>query len=141
MLVQEMDNLSPAQRKKTMKRVKSKDTSPELAVRRLLYGMGYRYRINFAALPGKPDVVFIGRRKVVLVHVCFWHGHTCKAGCKSPKTNPDYWSQKLANNKLRDAKSLELLAANGWRVLIVWECQAKDKAALHSLLHAFMEDQ
>ena len=136
-----MDNLNPAQRRKTMKRVRSRDTSPELIVRRILYGMGYRYRLNYAALPGKPDLVFIGRRKAVFVHGCFWHGHTCKAGQKVPKTNSDYWSRKLAKNKLRDEKIIDSLIADGWCVFIVWECQTKDLACLQSRLRAFMEDQ
>jgi len=97
-------NEEKAIRRKTMQAVKGKDTKPELFVRRLLYSLGYRYRLHRKDLPGKPDIVFSGRKKIIFVHGCFWHGHSCKRGAREPKTNVEYWRQKIARNKTRDAQ-------------------------------------
>lgn len=105
-----------------MRRIRSTDTAPELAVRRLLYRLGYRYRLHRKELPGRPDLVFLKRRKVIFVHGCFWHVHTCNAG-RQPKTNQVYWSAKLARNVERDALNQAALLALGWESLVVWECQ------------------
>ncbi len=122
-----------------MSRVKSKDTSPEWAVRRLVFGMGYRYRLHDPRLPGKPDLVFAGRRKVIFVHGCFWHGH---AGCRYarlPKTRVDFWADKVARNRARDGRNRRALRAAGWDVLTVWQCELKQTDKLARKLHDFLE--
>ena len=108
-----------------MRAVKCKDTAPEMVVRRLVHSLGYRYRLHRRDLPGKPDLVFGPRRKVIFVHGCFWHGHTCKRGNRQPKTNADYWRKKIQVNKERDKSTLEELRARGWEILVVWECETK----------------
>ena len=117
-----VDTLSPAQRSERMSRVRSRDTKPELLVRKLVHGMGYRYRLHRNDLPGKPDLVFGPRRKVILVHGCFWHGHDCARGARQPKANADYWLAKIERNRSRDARVQEELRQAGWRVIILWEC-------------------
>lgn len=134
------DNLTEKDRKRTMQHVRSRDTQPEMKVRRLVFGMGYRYRLHRTDLPGKPDLVFPGRRKVIFVHGCFWHGHDCKAGRKQPKTNESYWTTKLARNRHRDVEHERNLRELGWQPLIVWECELRDMDSLHSKLQAFLED-
>lgn len=126
-------NAPPLTRSQTMARVKSKNTTPELKVRAYLWRAGLRYRLHRADLPGKPDVVFPGRRAVVFVHGCFWHGHDCPRGARPPKDNADYWRRKIERNRARDAKAAGDLAALGWRVLTVWECELKDPARLDAL--------
>jgi DNA mismatch endonuclease, patch repair protein len=121
-----------------MASVHSKDTKPELIVRRLVHRLGYRYRLHRTDLPGAPDLVFPGRRKIIFIHGCFWHGHDCRAGRKRPKTNEDYWLNKLARNKRRDAEHQTKLRTAGWEVLVLWECQLKDRAALQQALVAFL---
>ena len=106
-----------------MRAVKSKDTSPEMAVRRLVHALGYRYRLHRSDLPGKPDLVFGPRRKVIFVHGCFWHGHGCARGNRIPKSNTDYWKAKISRNKARDLKTQSELKALGWRSLTIWECE------------------
>ena len=110
-------------RSRIMRAVRSKDTKPEMIVRRLIHGMGYRYRLHRKDLPGNPDLVFPGRRKVVFVHGCFWHHHDCKRGDRQPKENAGYWVAKIAKNVARDAANIQALASAGWEVLIVWECE------------------
>lgn len=105
-----------------MRRVKSTDTSPEMRVRRALHRQGYRYRLHVKGLPGTPDLVFPRRRKVIFVHGCFWHGHDCVRGARTPKRNRDYWISKIDRNRERHANVVEELQAMGWRVLTVWEC-------------------
>jgi len=106
-----------------MRAVKSKDTTPELVVRRLVHGMGYRYRLHAKDLPGKPDLVFPQRRKVILVNGCFWHGHSCQRGARQPKANAEYWRAKVQKNRVRDQKNEKALREAGWDVLTIWECQ------------------
>jgi DNA mismatch endonuclease (patch repair protein) len=134
------DNLTPADRERTMRSVHSLDTKPEMAVRRLLHRLGYRYRLHQADLPGTPDIVFSSRRKVIFVHGCFWHSHDCKAGAKRPKTNREYWQTKLLKNKLRDETYQNLLQTDGWRVLVVWECEIKHLDLLRPKLLTFLEN-
>lgn len=138
MSLSQTDNLTPEQRKRTMTRVRSVDTKPEMQVRRLVHGMGYRYRLHRKELPGTPDLVFSKRRKVILVHGCFWHGHDCKAGRKRPKTDEAYWSAKLARNAERDAANQALLHEKGWDVLIVWECDLKRMDRLTTVIRRFL---
>ena len=106
-----------------MRAVKAKNTGPEMAVRRLVHSMGYRYRLHRKGLPGKPDLVFALRRKVIFVHGCFWHGHACKRGARIPKANRDYWTRKIARNKERDQHHLSALHADRWQALVIWECE------------------
>lgn len=112
-------------RRRNMVANRSTDTKPELVVRRMLHAAGYRFRIHRRDLPGKPDVVFPGRRAVVEVRGCFWHHHGCFPLGQMPRTRPEYWVPKLAANKARDARNLEALAAQGWRVMEVWECDVR----------------
>jgi DNA mismatch endonuclease (patch repair protein) len=123
-----------------MRAIRSKDTAPEFAVRRLAHRLGYRFRLHRPDLPGKPDLVFGTRRKIIFVHGCFWHGHNapnCNNGMK-PKSNRDYWLPKLARNSERDAEHGAALAADGWKVLIVWECETRDLKALATRLRRFL---
>lgn len=123
-----------------MQAVKSRDTKPEMTVRRLVHAMGYRYRLHKKDLPGKPDLVFASRRKVIFVHGCFWHGHDCKRGARTPKANRKYWQAKIERNKQRDLKSQELLRLDEWGVLTVWECELKDASALQERLTRFLSE-
>ena len=134
------DVFSPEQRSAVMRRVKGRDTSPELAVRKALRAAGIGYRLGGAGLPGRPDVVMKGRRTAVFVHGCFWHGHDCARGSRKPKANADYWNAKIARNRARDVRVEGELKALGWRVLTVWECdlRAPDFAAR---LEAAVRDQ
>ena len=122
-----------------MARIKAKNTGPEMLVRRLLHGLGYRYRVHRRELPGCPDIVFASRRKVIFVHGCFWHGHSCDRGGK-PKSHQDYWGPKLERNKKRDAINARELAAMGWSVLILWECEIEDKPGVTRRLVTFLEN-
>ncbi|MBA3811390.1 MAG: DNA mismatch endonuclease Vsr [Caulobacteraceae bacterium] len=124
------DVYGPEKRSAVMRRVKGRGTGPELAVRRLIWRLGGRYRLNRADLPGKPDIVLAGRRLAVFVHGCFWHGHGCARGARIPKANRDYWIAKVAANRARDAAAREALEAAGWRVETVWECELNDRKAL-----------
>jgi DNA mismatch endonuclease (patch repair protein) len=124
------DVFTPAQRSRVMARVKGKDTTPELKVRRFLTRMGLRYRLHRADLPGKPDIVMPGRRTVVCVHGCFWHGHDCARGARMPKANNTYWRAKIGRNRERDERARQALAAAGWKTVTVWECELKDEPKL-----------
>jgi len=135
-----MDVFDSETRSRVMRQVKSRDTRPEMRVRRMLHAMGCRYRLHRRDLPGAPDIVMPGRRRIIFVHGCFWHGHDCKAGRKRPATHRDYWDAKLQRNRLRDAENLAKLEAMGWRVLIVWECETRDAEALASRLGDFLKD-
>ena len=121
-----------------MARVKGKDTRPEMKVRRLAHAMGYRFRLHRKDLPGSPDLVFPGRKKVIFVHGCFWHGHDCARGSRQPKQNADYWRGKIARNVERDAEARSALQAEGWTVLVLWECELKEVDALAARLTAFL---
>jgi DNA mismatch endonuclease (patch repair protein) len=125
-------------RSRIMRAVKGRDTAPEMIVRRLAHGMGYRYRLHRYDLPGKPDLAFSGRRAAIFVHGCFWHGHDCKRGARRPKANAAYWEGKIAKNKARDAASLSRLKTLGWRTLVLWECELRDETRLCSRLRRFL---
>ena len=120
------DIFTAEKRSAIMRAVKSSDTKPEIALRKALFALGYRYRLNVKALPGKPDIVLPKYKTVIFVHGCFWHGHDCKRGSRIPKTNRAYWTEKIARNKIRDAKNIDALSKLGWRVLVIWECEVKD---------------
>lgn len=122
-----------------MRAVKGKNTRPEQAVRSLLHSLGYRFRLHRRDLPGSPDIVLPGRKAVIFVHGCFWHGHDCKRGGRTPKANADYWVGKIGRNMARDARTRAELEAQGWRVLVVWECEIKNKTALAGSLQDFLE--
>ncbi len=123
-----------------MRAVKSRDTGPELKVRAAVRALGYarRYRLNGAALPGKPDLVFGAMHKAIFVHGCFWHGHDCKRGARQPKDNADYWRAKIARNVARDLATLKALKQAGWSPLVIWECETRDNDALACKLKAFL---
>jgi len=121
-----------------MRAVKGKDTAPEMAVRRLAHRMGYRYSLHRCDLPGKPDMTFPARRKVIFVHGCFWHGHDCPRGGRLPKENAEYWRAKIGRNRSRDAASVSKLKVDGWKVLIIWECQLRSEARVASRLRRFL---
>lgn len=121
-----------------MRSVKSKDTGPEILIRSMLHRLGYRYRLHDKALPGKPDIVFTPRRKVVFIHGCFWHGHDCARGARVPKSNADYWTRKIARNRERHSTACERLQQAGWNVLTVWECELHDRDALNDRLRDFL---
>lgn len=129
---------TPAERSRIMAAVKGRDTSPELTLRRLLHARGYRYRLHRKDLPGKPDIVFPGRRKVIFMHGCFWHGHDCKRGDRRPRTNAEYWRTKIARNRERDGRSIAALHETGWSSLIVWECELKPERALIARIESFL---
>jgi len=132
------DNLTPEQRRYTMASVRSKDTKPEIKVRRLVHGLGYRYRLHRKELPGNPDLVFPSRKKVIFVHGCFWHGHKNCPAAKRPLSNQDYWLPKLDRNKKRDQAHADKLRKLGWGILTVWECQTKDEKKLETTIKNFL---
>ncbi|MGF4045328.1 very short patch repair endonuclease [Paenarthrobacter nitroguajacolicus] len=137
------DLLTREQRSRNMSKIRGKNTKPELLVRRLLHAKGYRYRLHgkagTAKLPGHPDLVFAGRRKVIFVNGCFWHFHECKAGQHAPAANAEFWEAKRTRTRERDALQREQLEAAGWKVLTVWECQLKDRSMLEERLTEFLE--
>ncbi|MFD1211909.1 very short patch repair endonuclease [Arthrobacter sp. GCM10027362] len=139
------DVFTPEQRSANMSRIRGKDTKPELVVRRLLHARGFRYRLHGSAagstLPGKPDLVFAGRRKVIFVNGCFWHLHDCRVGRHGPSSNVEFWEAKRARSAERDAAANAALREAGWDVLTVWECELKktsDLAPLEERLIAFL---
>jgi len=134
------DVFDPEKRSAVMRAVKSRDTAPERAVRAAVREAGYarRYRLNGAALPGKPDLVFGAMAKVVFVHGCFWHGHDCKRGARQPKDNAAYWRAKIERNLARDRASLKRLKREGWSALVIWECEIRNRAALARKLATFL---
>ena len=120
------DTLSPSQRSERMSRIRSKGTGPEIAVRRMVHSMGFRYRLHQSHLPGSPDLVFPSREKIIFVHGCFWHRHGKRCPLtRLPKSRLDFWLPKLEKNRLRDDQNLRRLRADGWRVLTLWECQLR----------------
>jgi DNA mismatch endonuclease (patch repair protein) len=117
-----------------MRQIRKTDTKPELVVRKLVHAMGFRFRLHGRGLPGTPDLVFASRKKVILVHGCFWHQHNCRLGGKTPSSNRDYWRPKLARNVERDAENLADLAKLGWSTLVIWECETKSNQLERRLL-------
>lgn len=132
------DRLTAEQRSACMRAIRSKDTSPEMRVRRLTHSLGYRYALHVTTLPGKPDLVFASRRKVIFVHGCFWHNHTCRHGTRAPATNVDYWNAKRERNSQRDKLHLRALRKEAWEVLVLWECQLKNLELLQRKLIRFL---
>ena len=132
-----MDRLTPEQRSAHMRAVRQKNTRPEMAVRRMLHKLNYRYRLHRRDLPGTPDIVFKSRRKVVFVHGCFWHGHNCKVGGPA-KSRTEYWGPKIARNRQRDEAAISQLREQGWVSLVVWECETKNREQLSRTLINFL---
>lgn len=132
------DVMTPEQRSRTMARVRSKNTKPELRVRALLHRMGFRFRLHRRDLPGTPDLVLPKHRAAIFVHGCFWHAHPGCARATMPSTRMEFWTTKLARNVERDAKKLRELQAAGWRVLVLWECETRDAEALEARLRGFL---
>jgi DNA mismatch endonuclease (patch repair protein) len=124
------DPFTPQQRSAVMRAVPAQNSSAELKVRKALTRLGARYRLHRRDLPGSPDIVLPGRRLAIFVHGCFWHGHTCRRGARVPKANAAYWTAKIARNTARDGAAEAALAAAGWRVEVVWECELRDAEAL-----------
>jgi len=133
-----MDSMTPQQRHRCMASIRGKDTGPEMAVRRMVHAMGFRYRLHVRALPGCPDIVLPRHRKIIFVHGCFWHAHGCAASRRTPATNKKFWKDKFTRNKERDAKSLQALWRGGWQVLVIWECETKEAAQLRTRIAGFL---
>jgi DNA mismatch endonuclease, patch repair protein len=131
------DILTPTQRSKCMRAIRSTNTSPEIRVRSLVHAMGYRFRLHSSALPGKPDLVFPRLRSIIFVHGCFWHQHVCGDG-HIPESRKTYWKTKLARNLYRDQIHIRKLRKLGWRVLTIWECQTLNQSRLHKIIYTFL---
>jgi DNA mismatch endonuclease (patch repair protein) len=127
-------------RSANMRAIRSKGMRPELAVRSLVHNLGYRFRLHRSDLPGKPDLVFSSRRKVIFVHGCFWHSHKCKIA-HVPKSNQGYWGPKLQRNQARDGENVRALRAEGWQSLVIWECELHDEARVKKRLKTFIRQE
>lgn len=136
-----MDNISKERRSENMRQIRSKDTTPEKIVRSMVHRLGYRFRLHGGNLPGKPDLVFASRQKVIYVHGCFWHQHNdpkCKIA-RIPKSNPGFWIPKLERTKERDQQHLKNLKKLGWKALVIWECQISDAEKLSKRIIRFLD--
>lgn len=134
-----MDNLSAAERSEIMARVHSRDTRPEVLVRRVVFALGYRYRLHASDLPGRPDIVFRRLHKVIFIHGCFWHRHAACALARLPKSRLDFWIPKLEGNRKRDEKNRRELVRQGWKVMTIWECQLTKPERLASRIRRFLD--
>ncbi len=135
------DVLTRKQRRYNMSQIKGKDTKPEMVVRKLLHGLGYRYRLHGKGLPGRPDLVFAGRKKVVFVNGCYWHRHECELGRPVPGTRTKFWLEKFALTVERDRENYAKLKEGGWEVLVVWECELKDMGKLEVKLVEYLREK
>lgn len=133
-----MDTITPEARSALMSRIRSKNTKPEVAVRSILHALGYRFRLHKKDLPGRPDIVLPRHKKIVLVQGCFWHGHNCKLASR-PKSNSDYWFEKISRNKERDERNSAALRSAGWQILELWECEIRRNNNLTERLYNFMQ--
>lgn len=134
------DKITESQRSANMRAIRSKNTVPELAVRRLAHRAGFRFRVHRTDLPGKPDVVFPRHRAVVFVHGCYWHGHGCKRGGTGAKTNQEYWAPKIDRTRDRDLTNRRELEVMGWRVLTIWECELSNLEGVNRKIINFLTD-
>lgn len=134
-----VDSIDQAARSALMARVRGKNTKPELIVRKMVFAAGYRYRLHVRTLPGKPDLVFPSRKKVIFVHGCFWHFHANCKRARIPKSHVEFWSEKLNTNKARDDRTRRALIQAGWEVYVVWECELHDHRALEENLRSFLD--
>lgn len=135
------DVFEPAMRSRIMSRIRSKDTKPEMVVRRLVTALGYRYRLHVGTLPGKPDLVFRRSRKVIFIHGCYWHRHNCKRGRSLPASNTAFWQGKWAANKRRDREVLRGLRSMGYRILVVWECELHNEVKTLRTVRDFLREE
>lgn len=134
-----MDNINVERRSENMRRIRSKDTKPELIVRNLVRSLGFTgYRIHRKDILGKPDLAWVGRKLAIYVNGCFWHGHNCKEGSRIPKSRADYWTSKIERNRLRDFEQQATLESQGWRVLLIWECELKNINAVETRVQQFL---
>jgi DNA mismatch endonuclease (patch repair protein) len=133
------DPLTKVQRSERMSRIRSRDTHPELKVRQALFARGYRYRLHTKGLPGRPDIVFASRKKIILVHGCFWHLHQPCNHYRFPRTRVKFWTEKLSKNRLRDVEVVKALKKAGWKIFTVWECELKKFDALLKRIERFLE--
>jgi DNA mismatch endonuclease (patch repair protein) len=133
------DFMTPAQRSAHMAKIRSKNTKPELLLRRALHADGYRFRLHDKKLPGRPDLVFSGRKKVIFVNGCFWHGHDCPVGVRLPKSNTEFWVDKRLRNQARDARQRLQLSEMGWTYLDVWECEVAANVRIVRDVEAFLD--
>lgn len=139
-----MDTLTAQARSERMARVRNKDTKPELAVRRMVRALGFGYRLHHGNLPGRPDLVFPGRKKAIFVHGCFWHRHESVPPCplaRLPKSRLDFWLPKLEGNRLRDQEKQRKLMEQGWTYLVIWECELKRQAMLEDRIKSFLGEK
>lgn len=136
-----MDRISQHARSALMSRIRAKDSSPEWRVRRLVHGLGYRFRLHRKDLPGKPDLVFPSRRKIIFVHGCFWHRHPRCPKARLPKSHREYWVPKLRRNRRRDRQVTTALASLGWKSLVVWQCELANESAVAAALRKFLGAQ
>jgi DNA mismatch endonuclease (patch repair protein) len=134
-----MDTLTTDERSERMRRVKARDTKPEIELRRLVWSLGYRYRKHRRDVIGNPDIAFIGRKRAIFLHGCFWHRHDCPSGRRAPKTREDFWRAKFKQNTARDLEVRRALRADGWRALVVWECELRDKARVERRVRSFLD--
>jgi len=134
-----MDRITIQQRSAVMAKVRAKNTMPEIYVRRIAHNLGYRFRLHRIDLPGKPDIVFVGLRKIIFVNGCFWHAHQCSHGKRIPEANRNYWIQKRRRNYYRDRASIKALEKEGWLVITIWECELADLQSLTVKISSFLE--
>lgn len=134
-----MDRVTRATRSKIMAAVHTRDTGAEKAVRSIVHRLGYRYSLKRSDLPGKPDLAFVSRRKVIFVHGCFWHGHSCRYG-RLPKSRLSYWQPKIAANKARDHQQVVRLRKDGWSVLMIWQCQLRKERLVEARIRDFLDE-
>lgn len=134
-----MDTLSPQQRSARMRLVKSRDTKPELELRRIVWGLGYRYRTNRRDVAGHPDMAFVGRKRAIFLHGCFWHRHDCALGRRAPKSRLDFWLNKFERNVQRDAAVMASLKTAGWRALVIWECELTNRSRVERRIRTFLD--
>jgi DNA mismatch endonuclease (patch repair protein) len=132
------DPLAPEERSRRMALIRSKNTGPEWRVRRIVHGMGFRYRLHRRDLPGCPDLVFPSRRKIIFVHGCFWHRHKGCSRCRLPKSRQEFWAPKLERNRIRDRIQKKKLKRLGWDVLVIWECQTEQRETIASIVSMFL---
>ena len=133
-----VDTLIPSERSERMARIRGKDTGPERQVRRILTALGFRYRLQYSKLPGRPDIAFPSRKKVIWVHGCFWHRHPRCALARLPKSRVDFWETKLEGNRTRDLRNEASVRAAGWETLVVWECELSEESSVKERLRSFL---
>ncbi|MGZ8910679.1 MAG: very short patch repair endonuclease [Methylococcaceae bacterium] len=133
-----VDKVTPEKRSWMMARIRSQNTAPEIKLRKLIFSMGFRYRLHYKGLPGRPDIIFPGKKKVIFMHGCFWHGHpNCRAS-KLPQTRKDFWESKIHTNKERDKRNIMELEKLNWKVLVVWQCELKNLSNIQEIIRLFL---